>query len=330
MTSRYHSHISSQYANGLVGPIHIDGPASGDYDIDLGVFPISDWYYNSADSLLDRVFNANSPFVPGQPGSPPPSDNILFNGTNINPYGGSGGNYAKVAFTPGKRHRLRLINTSVDNTFTVSIVGHSMTIIATDFVPVQPYPADSVYLSVGQRLDVMIDANQEIGTYWLNATFSSANVCGSSTNKYPAAIVQYDGAPWWLPSDPGSPPRDSYCADDISPIPVISNKPPVAFFTANPADTLNVSLAVNTTVSKVYWQVNGSAIDIMWDKPTLQYVLDGNRSFPKQSNIIELSSKSEVRALPPTYSLSPHPRPNTSPVDALLWTYWLELTDDSM
>jgi len=303
LISRYHSHISSQYANGIVGPIQIDGPASCEYDIDLGPFPISDWYYSTADKILDRVSNPYKPFVAGVPGSPPPSDNILFNGTNVNPYSGAsgGGSYAKVVLTSGKRHRLRLINTSADNTFTISIVGHSMTVIATDFVPVRPYPADSVYLAVGQRLDVVIEANQAVGTYWMNATFSSAAVCGSSKNPHPAAIVQYEGAPWWAPGDPGSAPRDSFCSDDVSPVPVVQKRAPDALFSGSHMDgELNVSLTINSTVAKVYWRVNDSAIDVAWSEPTLQYVLENNySSFPSNSNVIQLPGNNQVRfALP--------------------------------
>ncbi|KAK3683387.1 Cupredoxin [Podospora appendiculata] len=292
-TSWYHSHISGQYANGILGAIHIDGPASYDYDIDLGVFPISDWYYGGVDNLLNRVSDPLNPFVPGLPGSPPTSDNVFFNGTNINPQDLNHGNYAKITFTPGKRHRLRLINASTDNAFTISIVGHTMAIIATDFVPVNPYPVDSVHMVVGQRLDVVIDANQPVDTYWLNATFSGTSACGSSKNPHPAAIIQYTGAPWWAPSYQGTPPRESYCADDISPVPVVPRTAPFASFSATPANTLNVSLAVNTTLSKVFWEVNSSTIDVRWDKPTLQNVLEGDYSLPRNGNVVEIPNRSQ-------------------------------------
>jgi FtsP/CotA-like multicopper oxidase with cupredoxin domain len=95
-------------------------------DIDLGVFPITDWYYKSADEIQHSL-------IP-PPGAAPRSDNILFNGTHVNRNGG--GKYYRVKLQPGKRHRLRLINPSVDNGFTVSLVNHSMTVIQTDFVPV--------------------------------------------------------------------------------------------------------------------------------------------------------------------------------------------------
>jgi len=40
---RYHSHFSAQYGDGVVGPIIIHGPASADYDEDLGPIMVQDW-----------------------------------------------------------------------------------------------------------------------------------------------------------------------------------------------------------------------------------------------------------------------------------------------
>ncbi|KIH92351.1 hypothetical protein SPBR_02389 [Sporothrix brasiliensis 5110] len=312
-TSWYHTHVSSQYAYGVTGSIRINGPASLDYDIDLGPFPISDWYYPSADQLLARVSSTANPFVPGQPGASPPSDNLFFNGTNINPRDPSQGAYATVTLAPGKRHRLRLINPSVDNTFTVSIVGHQMTVIATDFVPVDAYTTSSLFLGVGQRYDVTIDASQAVGNYWINATFSGTHVCGSSANRLPAAILHYEGAPVYsphnttagnkdkggshpgavgLPTDPGTPPPDSFCADNTDFVPIVPRTAPLAQFEPVARDTLPVALSVKG--SRVFWSVNGSAIDVAWDRPTLQTLNDRGSSFGAfntSENIIVLDEK---------------------------------------
>lgn len=292
-SSWYHTHVSSQYAYGITGSIHIDGPASLNYDIDLGPFPISDWYYGSADQILLQVSDARHPFVAGSPGSSPPSDNLLFNGTNINPVGG-GGNYARVNLTPGKRHRLRLINPSVDNTYTVSIVNHEFTVIETDFVPVNAYSTNSIFVGVGQRYDVLIDANQPSGNYWINATYSNTKACGSSRNPFPAAILHYDSAPEALPTIPGTQPQDSLCADNTQFVPIVTRTAPLALFTPQPSNTLPVSLEVDPKISRVFWQVNASAIDISWDNPTLESLLDGNHTFPGSDNIVNIPGTSEV------------------------------------
>jgi len=292
----------------VTGSIQIDGPASLPYDIDLGPFPISDWFYGSADQIQLRVANATSGFIPGVPGAPPPSDNVFFNGTNINPRG-EGGEYAKVRITPGKRHRLRLVNPSVDNTYTVSIVGHQMTVIETDFVPIQAYTTDHVYMAVGQRYDVIIDARADVGNYWINASFSSVIQCGQSRNPHPAAILHYDGAPDTLPKDQGAKPTDTFCADNLDYVPIVPRKAPLELFTPE-QNNLQVALEVDTRISRVFWTINSSAIDIDWEKPTLQYLQGGNSSFPRDANIIKVPSTVEVRisSRPRRLSRSPLPR----------------------
>jgi FtsP/CotA-like multicopper oxidase with cupredoxin domain len=80
------SHWSAQYGDGVLGPIIIDGPASAQYDEDLGALPITDWYYTPAFELNDKA----------QRGGPPPNvNNILVNGTHVNAINGDG-KYAKM------------------------------------------------------------------------------------------------------------------------------------------------------------------------------------------------------------------------------------------
>lgn len=94
----------------MAGSIVINGPASLPYDIDLGPFPLTDYYYKTADELVEFT----------KTNGPPASDNVLFNGTNVHPVTGAG-KYAVVNLTPGKRHRLRIINNSVENHFQVYV-----------------------------------------------------------------------------------------------------------------------------------------------------------------------------------------------------------------
>ncbi|KAK0648653.1 laccase [Cercophora newfieldiana] len=288
-SSWYHSHFSAQYGNGVVGTIQINGPASLPYDIDLGVFPVTDYYYATADELV--LFTKNN--------GPPFSDNVLFNGTNKHPVTGAG-NYAEVKLTPGKRHRLRLINTSTENHFQLSLVGHQMTIIAADFVPVNAMTVQSVFLAVGQRYDVTIDASATPGNYWFNATFGGQDFCGNSNNPAPAAIFRYTNSPnpTALPTNPGTRPTDSQCNDILNLTPVVQRTvPAVQNFVKRPANTLPVQLQIGGT-QLFTWKINGSAIDVNWSKPVAQYVIEGNTSYPTQDNIVHVDEVDQ-------------------------WTYWL-------
>jgi FtsP/CotA-like multicopper oxidase with cupredoxin domain len=49
-------------------------------------------------------------------------------------------------FSPGKVHRLRLINAGAEGMQKFSIDGHNLTVIANDFVPIIPYTTQGVYL----------------------------------------------------------------------------------------------------------------------------------------------------------------------------------------
>nr|1GW0_A Chain A, LACCASE-1 [Melanocarpus albomyces]1GW0_B Chain B, LACCASE-1 [Melanocarpus albomyces]2IH8_A Chain A, Laccase-1 [Melanocarpus albomyces]2IH8_B Chain B, Laccase-1 [Melanocarpus albomyces]2IH9_A Chain A, Laccase-1 [Melanocarpus albomyces]2IH9_B Chain B, Laccase-1 [Melanocarpus albomyces]3FU7_B Chain B, Laccase-1 [Melanocarpus albomyces]3FU9_A Chain A, Laccase-1 [Melanocarpus albomyces]3FU9_B Chain B, Laccase-1 [Melanocarpus albomyces]3QPK_A Chain A, Laccase-1 [Melanocarpus albomyce len=285
-TSWYHSHFSAQYGNGVVGTIQINGPASLPYDIDLGVFPITDYYYRAADDLVHFTQNNAPPF----------SDNVLINGTAVNPNTGEG-QYANVTLTPGKRHRLRILNTSTENHFQVSLVNHTMTVIAADMVPVNAMTVDSLFLAVGQRYDVVIDASRAPDNYWFNVTFGGQAACGGSLNPHPAAIFHYAGAPGGLPTDEGTPPVDHQCLDTLDVRPVVPRSVPVNSFVKRPDNTLPVALDLTGTPLFV-WKVNGSDINVDWGKPIIDYILTGNTSYPVSDNIVQVDAVDQ-------------------------WTYWL-------
>jgi FtsP/CotA-like multicopper oxidase with cupredoxin domain len=303
-TAWYHSHFSGQYGNGLLGPIVIKGPSSANYDIDLGPLSVSDWYLGSMNQLAHRVMTTGNPFIPGFPGSPPNSDNVLFNGKNINPVG-AGGSYQKFVLTPGKKHLVRIINTSVHHGFTLSMVGHSLQVVATDLVPITPVTVPSIFVGLGQRYDVIINANQAVGNYWFNASFSAAP-CGISNNARPAMIFQYTGAPNTNPTTPGTAPTDYRCQDATNYVPIVAKTAPTSSYSPAPGTTLNTRLTIDNSIARVFWPVNGVPMKVNWNNPTLEYVKNGNvGSMPADTNVISV----------PT---------------ANVWTFWLIQNNSSI
>lgn len=279
-TSWYHSHYSNQYGNGVVGALVVNGPASANYDIDLGPYMISDYYHETADRLhLRAELVANGP--------PPDSDNVLFRGKNINP-AGAGGSYDRLVLTPGKKHLIRLINHSVDNSFTVSLVGHNFTVITNDLVPITPVVRSRLFLGVGQRYDVIVEANQAVGNYWLNATLEANNNCGRSRNPFPAGIIQYQGASSTaLPTNKGTA-FAATCVGETGFTPIVQRNVPSTSF--NPG-LLPISLQFPTHPGRgqvFEWRIRNTPINVEWDHPILEYILEGNNSFPAQVNLIEV------------------------------------------
>ncbi len=278
-SSWYHSHYSNQYGNGVVGALIVHGPSSANWDIDLGPYMVGDYYHDTADRLHLKAEKVSN-------GPPPDSDNVLFRGKNINP-AGAGGAYDRLVLTPGKKHLVRLINPSVDNSFTVSLVGHTFTVIANDLVPITPVTRSSLFLGVGQRYDVIVEANQPVANYWFNATLEANNNCGRSHNPYPAAIFQYSGASSTaLPTNKGTP-ITAGCAGEKGFAPIITRTVDPALFQPT---TLPVSLAFPTGPrGQVFeWRVRNVPIAVEWDHPVLEYILQGNTTFPAAINLVDV------------------------------------------
>ncbi|KAL9090642.1 MAG: hypothetical protein Q9159_001889 [Coniocarpon cinnabarinum] len=289
-TSWYHSHYSAQYGDGVSGPIVINGPATANYDIDSGAMPVTDWYYTPA-FTVSRLYNTSL-----QAGSAAPeADTILINGTN----GLNGGSYNVVNFQSGKVHRMRLINTGVDAQLRVSIDGHNMTVIAADFVPITPITADSVLLGNGQRYDVLINATETSGNYWMRAIAETA--CQSATNTSAQAIIRYEGASETNPTTNTSVTTSS-CSAPGTLVPHVSIVAGNATAFRIQAQALDVDTYYEGVTSDseglIFWGVNTTNIDIQWDIPTLEYVRTGNTSYPTTANLVELPTSG-------------------------IWTYWI-------
>ena len=194
-TSWYHSHYSAQYAGGLFGPMIIYGPENTNYDIDLGPVMLTDYYHPQYYDLVEDVMGTNPALFT------PRSDNNLINGkmnyncslvTDGTPCQDNAG-LSRFRFAPGKKHRLRLINAGAEGLQKFSIDGHTLNVMANDFVPIQPYQTEIVTLGVGQRTDVIVEANGNVNeSYWMRSTIST---CSFTNQPDALAIVYYPKAP---------------------------------------------------------------------------------------------------------------------------------------
>ena len=158
-SSWYHSHYSLQYGEGVLGPIVIHGPNTANWDIDLGPLLLTDYYHESVFELATR------PLVKVL-GLPPIAVNGLINGKNVHH---NGGQRHELTFTPGKKHLIRLVNTGSEVIFRFAIDNHKMTVVAMDFVPIQPFEAKTLLIAIGQRFDVIVEADQPVADYWARA-----------------------------------------------------------------------------------------------------------------------------------------------------------------
>ncbi|KAF9256726.1 laccase [Marasmius fiardii PR-910] len=175
----YHSHITTQYCDGLRGPLIIYDPNDPrdqtlyDVDDENTIITLADWYHNP--------FNGNLE-----------SNSTLING--LGRYkGGPKVPLAVVSVEHKKRYRFRFISTSCDPSFNVSIDGHKFTIIEADGVDTEPVTVQSFQIFAGQRYSAVLKADNEIGNYWIRVNPSIGNP--GFDGGINSAILRYRGAP---------------------------------------------------------------------------------------------------------------------------------------
>lgn len=100
---------------------------------------------------------------------------------------------SQFQFQTGKTHKIRLINAGAEGNQNFAIDGHTMTVIANDFVPVLPYQTDVVTLATGQRTDVLVNATgKATDAFWMRSNIST--LCSIPRQPYALAAVYYPEA----------------------------------------------------------------------------------------------------------------------------------------
>ncbi|KAI1085176.1 multicopper oxidase [Whalleya microplaca] len=269
-TTWYHSHFGVQAQNGVVGGIVINGPASAPYDEDLGMLFLSDWYHQTSDELYTLASSSGPPTPP----------NALINGTNV--YNNSGTRF-QTTFSAGKRYRLRLVNGAMDNFFKFSIDNHTLTVIASDLVPIVPYTTDMVSIGIGQRYDIIVEADQEPGNYWMRSI--PQLTCGDNEMTLNIkGIVNYDGV------DLADPSTKMYTyVDNCNDEPLANLVPFVALDAGGNGREEIMDVGISVVDSFFKWTINNNTFLSDWGTPTIQKVLDADSVYGDQENIITLN-----------------------------------------
>jgi iron transport multicopper oxidase len=278
-THWYHSQLSVQYVDGLRGPLVIydpDDPLKNLYDIDdeSTIIQIGDWWHNSSVELL-----ANYTSGPQGRGIVPVPDCGTFNGRGRFK-GGPAVPFGTVTVTPGKRHRLRVINQAARDVFTFSIDNHTLTVIEADGVEHEPIQVQQIDIHAGQRYSLILNANQPVANYWVRAPLAGGSLT-NNPNQDPnlsRGIIRYRGAP---------------NADPVS----VQQTNPIIFNEADlvpivPSDIGDVPADVNLTfvlepfLGVAVWNVNGVSY-LAPERPTLLKVLADNATTQANFNVSE-------------------------------------------
>ena len=74
-----------------------------------------------------------------------------------------------------------MINSSAEAMFIFSIDGHDLTVVQTDLVPIHPYQTQSIFVGIGQRYEVIVEAktpqNATDANYWIRTRVATG--CGT-------------------------------------------------------------------------------------------------------------------------------------------------------
>lgn len=211
---------------------------------------------------------------------------------------GKAGKYYVTKMQRGKRYRLRLVNMSVDNSFQVSLDGHPFEIITADLVPVKPVIRNWIFLGIGQRHDVVITANQTGGSWWFRAEVPDE--CGTNANNGNIkSIFRYENAKDNVSTSQPAP-RTPACDADYPLVPFwdafVPSEPLIA------AGQLSSAIQIGVRADHqplIQWGLNFSAINVNWENPTAQRVLDDPAAeFPRMENLIRMPDAGKVRSQP--------------------------------
>lgn len=173
----YHSHYSTQYADGVLGPVVIHSQKEHDligdqYDEEVVVL-MQDHYHDTADSYLEEYL------APENENDEPTPDNGLIQGSNVfdykedfpRPYDEDLSAHHMFKFKPDKTYRVRLINCGIFADMDFTIDQHPLTVIEADGTNVKPVTVETINIAVAQRYSVLITTNATTANnlFWMQA-----------------------------------------------------------------------------------------------------------------------------------------------------------------
>ncbi|CAK9319905.1 unnamed protein product [Citrullus colocynthis] len=158
--------------------------------------------YKQVPILLGEWWNANVVHVEEEglaTGSGPNiSDAYTINGLPGNLYPCSQNQTYQLKMVPGKTYLLQVINAALNNQFFFKFAKHKFTVVAVDATYTDPYVTDVIVLAPGQTTDVLVKADQPLGSYYMAARpYADARPPIDFSDTITRAVVTYDGA---LPS----------------------------------------------------------------------------------------------------------------------------------
>ncbi len=177
----YHPHIhgtvAEQYWGGMAGALVVEDNGSVLANYETHLLILKDITLSGS---APEPYTSTMDYMHGKEG-----DTVMVNG-QVNPV---------LGIKPGQVQRWRVMNASNARFYKLSLEGHSLQIIGTESGLLQnPYPVSSILLSPGERLDILVKANQAKKNYRL-LSLSYDRGGGSMGQQVTLMTLSYKGSP---------------------------------------------------------------------------------------------------------------------------------------
>jgi FtsP/CotA-like multicopper oxidase with cupredoxin domain len=196
-----------------------------------------------------------------------------------------------ATFKQGTKYKIAIVNTGTLLTQTFWIDGHNFTVIANDFVAVEPYTTDVITLGIGQRYEIVIEANANLANstdFWIHSHF-----CGlPDLIDSRIGIIRYNTASTVDPPTPPPAHLDYGCADPAPSLlkPIVRHTVGNRVNSLEASDYLKIGLEhwpnVTDPNSLIHrWTMRNVPMQLDWEQPSLRKLAGSNT---KKNNITAL------------------------------------------
>lgn len=251
------------------------------------------------------------------------SDSTLINSKGRFP-GGPKVDLAVVNVQKGKRYRFRVFVMACESNFIFSIDGHDLTVIEADATETEPHTVNTLQMLTGmyrhcyhngslmrvpgQRYSVVLNANQEVGNYWIRALpdFGARNLSMTFADGVNSAILRYKGA---RKADPDTSQQSrQHALNETDLHPLLHSFPPGDPNPDGADHVFNMNLTFDPSIFS--FRVNGTVYNPP-SVPVLLQIMSGTRHaqelLPKNSVFVVGSNKTVQVNLPSAVKGGPHP-----------------------
>lgn len=218
--------------------------------------------------------------------------------------------YSAFNFTSGKNHRLRLMNIGGAAVQKFSIDGHTMQVIANDFMPIEPYNDTVIALGVGQRADVIVYGSGKTGEkYWMRSNIVACSINDGVLTEA-RAVIYYQGANTdSLPTAPANQgPANSTSVMSCGNDPLTSTVPTYSLAAETPSVTKEIDIALKSNGTHMLYYMGNNSFRANFNNPILSATFGGTLgSLLPNKNVWNLGTATTARAVIYNYNDAPHP-----------------------